>query len=173
MSGQVCFFLGTNVEPDVRRAHEDTSATRHNSNLRHAARRARAPPSPLCLGCRQARSHLGRGGRRRLLRTYHTELLREGVPASYTWERCWRDYKMQLWWPLVQLLTMTPAWAKQKAAKKGMWAERPTAADVKLKEMYDTYHPRLVAALTDHAWDQMLIEGHAECGACSCFSFCP
>ena len=53
-----------------------------------------------------------------------------------------------------------------------MWAERPTAADTKLKEMYDKYHPRLVAALTDHAWDQLLSESDARCGACSCFPFC-
>ena len=63
-------------------------------------------------------------------------------------------------------------WAKQKKARTGMWAERPTAADTKLKEMYDKYHPRLVAALTDHAWDQLLSESDARCGACSCFPFC-
>ena len=129
----VCFFLGTNIEPAVRRAHEGT-----------------------------------------LLRTYHAELLASGVPSSYTWEQCWRDYRLQLWWPLVQLLTLTPTWAKQKKARSGMWAERPTAADAKLKQMYDQYHPRLVAALTDHDWDQLLVEnGAARCGACPCFSFCP
>ena len=79
-----------------------------------------------------------------LLRTYHAELLAAGVPSSYTWEQCWRDYRLQLWWPLVQLLTLTPTWAKQKKARTGMWAERPTDADTKLKEMYDKYHPRLV-----------------------------
>ena len=127
----VCFFLGTNIEPAVRRAHEEV-----------------------------------------LLRTYHAELLAAGGPSSYTWEQCWRDYRLQLWWPLVQLLTLTPTWAKQKKARTGMWAERPTDADTKLKEMYDKYHPRLVAALTDHAWDQLLSESDARCGACSCFSFC-
>jgi len=127
----VCFFLGTNIEPAVRRAHEGV-----------------------------------------LLRTYHAELLAAGVPSSYTWEQCWRDYRIQLWWPLVQLLTLTPTWAKERKARTGMWAERPTAADAKLKDMYDKYHPRLVAALTDHAWDQLLSESDTRCGACPCFSFC-
>ena len=54
-----------------------------------------------------------------------------------------------------------------------MWAERPTVADVKLKAMYDRYHARLVATLTDHKWDELLRESQASCGVCSCFSFCP
>ena len=128
----MCFFLGTNVEPPVRRAHEEE-----------------------------------------LLRTYHAELLAAGVPeAAYAWEQCWADYRMQLWWPLFQVLTMAQGWAKQKKQRAGMWADKPSTADAKMREMYAKYHPRLVAALTDHKWNELLVEGDAACGVCSCCSFC-
>ena len=61
---------------------------------------------------------------------------------------------------------------KNAALQAAMRAEREQG-DAKMKEMYEKYHPRVVAALTDHKWDELIREGSAECGFCSCCSFCP
>ena len=39
--------------------------------------------------------------------------------------------------------------------------------------MYAKYNERVVAALTDHEWLDMLLEGAATCGPCSCLPCCP
>ena len=63
------------------------------------------------------------------------------------------------------------AWVhKQHRARTGMFAPSPTDNDAKLLRMYtEAFNPRLVAALVDHRWDQLMLEGdESGCAVCSC-----
>lgn len=91
-----------------------------------------------------------------LLRTYHQSLLALGVSeAAYSWERCWLDYRLQLWRPFVAILTLCPNFAEQRRSRTGMFSEAPTQADATLLRMYSEFNQRLVAALLDHKYAQV------------------
>ena len=54
-----------------------------------------------------------------------------------------------------------------------MFAAEKDGFNTKLAAMYAKYNERVVAALTDHEWLDMLLEGAATCGPCSCLPCCP
>uniref|UniRef100_A0A7S4HEQ4 CHK kinase-like domain-containing protein n=1 Tax=Prymnesium polylepis TaxID=72548 RepID=A0A7S4HEQ4_9EUKA len=94
-----------------------------------------------------------------VLRFYHMRLIEGGVdPDAYPFERCLRDYRFQLWRPFVALLTLTPGFARQKRLREGMFASSPSEADERLLTMYLQFNQRLVAALLDHKWIDLLLE---------------
>ncbi len=106
-----------------------------------------------------------------VLQHYYAKLLEYGLsPRDYSWAQCWRDYRFQLWRPLISLLALAPSFAKQHRARTGMFAPSPTDNDAKLLRMYtEAFNPRLVAALVDHRWDQLMLEGdESGCAVCSC-----
>jgi hypothetical protein len=48
-----------------------------------------------------------------------------------------------------------------------------TMADChRLHGRYDKLNERIVAALIDHQWLELIMEGPQSCGLCSCISFC-
>ena len=62
-----------------------------------------------------------------LVRVYHDALLAGGV-RDYPFERCWRDYRLQLWYVLfvhVLCAVVTPGFAKQSARAPA--STRPTS----------------------------------------------
>ena len=87
--------------------------------------------------------------------------------------RCWYDYRFQLFRGLLAVLILAPSWAKQRRSATGMFAAEKDGFNTKLAAMYAKYNERVVAALTDHEWLDMLLEGAATCGPCSCLPCCP
>ena len=109
-----------------------------------------------------------------LIQHYHAELLAKGVSKDdYPWEKCWYDYRFQLFRGLLAVLILAPSWAKQRRSATGMFAAEKDGFNTKLAAMYAKYNERVVAALTDHEWLDMLLEGAATCGPCSCLPCCP
>ena len=80
--------------------------------------------------------------------------------GTYPFEQCWRDYRFQLWRPLIALLTMAPSLARQHRTKTGMFSPTPTETDRALRKMYEeAFNPRLVAALTDAQSSRAALKG--------------
>ena len=102
-----------------------------------------------------------------LLRVYYDALVAGGVRAAdYPWERCWEDYRLQLWRPFVALLILAPSFEKEARDGAGMFAPHPTPADERTRAMYERFNERLVTALIDHNWVDLLpTDG---CCACQC-----
>jgi hypothetical protein len=92
--------------------------------------------------------------------------------SDYSFEQCWRDYRFNLWRPFINLCAIVPSFAKQKKRQTGMFAPSPTPTDKKLFDMYERFNERLVAALVDHKWDELLLEGPARYGPCCGLSPC-
>ena len=75
---------------------------------------------------------------REVLDHYYACLLENGVSGrAYTFEQCWRDYRFQLWRPLISLLALAPSFARQHRSKTGMFSPTPTAAERALLQMYE------------------------------------
>jgi len=106
-----------------------------------------------------------------LLTLYHSKLIEGGV-KDYSFEQCWRDYRFNLWRPFINLLTIVPSFAKQKKTRTGMFSPNPTKADKQMFDMYERFNERLVAALVDHDWLELLLEGPARYGPCCGLSPC-
>ena len=62
---------------------------------------------------------------------------------------------------------------EERRSATGMFAAEKDGFNTKLAAMYAKYNERVVAALTDHEWLDMLLEGAATCGPCSCLPCCP
>ena len=108
---------------------------------------------------------------------YHEQLLANGVDGKeYPYERCWHDYRFNMWRALLSVCMMGPGFKKQKRSNTGMWAppESITDGDKKQKMIFEELNRRVVAALIDHKWDELLVEesGPPSCGLCSGISFC-
>lgn len=105
-----------------------------------------------------------------VLKCYHDVLTANGVekegPGGYDWERCWKDYRFNLWRALLSVMTIGPSLESQHRKGKGIFAEKPTKADASLREMYDKINERVVAALLDHKWLEMVMEGSEVCLSC-------
>ena len=67
---------------------------------------------------------------------------------------------------------MAPSMEAAHRAKTGLFAPSPTAADLQIRQMYERLSERIVAALLDHKWLDIILEGDQFCGLCSCISFC-
>jgi len=107
-----------------------------------------------------------------LLRAYHQSLLEHGVAEeSYPWERCWLDYRLQLWRPFVAILTLSPSFAEQHRSRTGMFAEAPSHSEAGLLRMYKEFNTRLVAALLDHKWLELAL-GEEEGEGAGCTPSC-
>lgn len=106
-----------------------------------------------------------------LLRHYHQRLVEHGV-ADYSFEQAWLDYRFNLWRPSINLLAVVRSFASDKRRKRGMFADQPTKTDKALRDMYEKFNERLVAALVDHKWLDLLLEGDATCGPCGCMPCC-
>ena len=62
-----------------------------------------------------------------------------------------------------------PSTAGGDAAAALLWG---TAFSICMEYRYEeAFNPRLVAALVDHEWDQLVVEGSESCG-CRCFPLC-
>ena len=113
-----------------------------------------------------------------LLRHYYATLVANGVDATtYPYERCWHDYKFNLWRALLSVCAMAPGLLSQKKRRTGMFSADPKAmseAERKEKALYEQLNERCVAALLDHKWLELLLEesGAPSCGLCSCISVC-
>lgn len=109
-----------------------------------------------------------------LVRVYHDALLAGGV-RDYSFERCWRDYRLQLWYVLfvhVLCAVVTPGFAKQRRNRTGIYApdERLTKADRTAAATFAAVNRRLVGALVDHRCDELLaqVADEASDGCCGC-----
>jgi hypothetical protein len=91
-------------------------------------------------------------------RHYHDQLVANGV-ENYSYEQCWHDYRFNIWRALISLLAMGPSIESQHKASKGMFAEKPTKGDEQLRTMYDKLNERIIAALIDHDWLNLVLEG--------------
>ena len=92
-------------------------------------------------------------------------LIEGGVdPDDYPFERCFADYRFQLWRPFVALLTLAPGFARQKRLGEGMFASSPSEADRRLLAMYKEFNQRLATALLDHKWIELLVDAKAKDG---------
>jgi hypothetical protein len=135
--GQGCndlaFFLGTNLEPEVRRRHEEA-----------------------------------------LLRRYHAGLLQGGVdPALYPFERCWEDFRFNMWRAYINIAYVTLSrFDVMRKKGTGAFAASPDEGSRKELATYEARNRRLVAALVDLKFDELLAEGPESCGPCSCLPFC-
>ncbi|KAL1518991.1 hypothetical protein AB1Y20_003260 [Prymnesium parvum] len=98
-----------------------------------------------------------------LLKHYYQTLVNSGVSEeSYSWDRCWREYRQQIWRPFVAILTLSPSFAKQKKLRSGMFAESPSPGDASLLKMYTEFNKRLLAALLDHKWIELVLPATEE-----------
>ena len=135
--GQGCndlaFFLGTNLEPEVRRRHEEA-----------------------------------------LLRRYHAGLQQGGVnTALYPFERCWEDYRLNMWRAYINIAYVTMSrFDVMRKKGTGAFAAEPDEGSRKELATYEARNRRLVAALVDLKFDELLAEGPESCGPCSCLPFC-
>ena len=135
--GQGCndlaFFLGTNLEPEVRRRHEEP-----------------------------------------LLRRYHAGLRQGGVnTALYPFERCWEDYRLNMWRAYINIAYVTMSrFDVMRKKGTGAFAAEPDEGSRKELATYEARNRRLVAALVDLKFDELLAEGPESCGPCSCLPFC-
>jgi len=131
--GQGCndlaFFLGTNLEPEVRRRHEEP-----------------------------------------LLRRYHAGLRQGGVnTALYPFERCWEDYRLNMWRAYINIAYVTMSrFDVMRKKGTGAFAAEPDEGSRKELATYEARNRRLVAALVDLKFDELLAEGPESCGPCSC-----
>ena len=105
-----------------------------------------------------------------LIERYHAKLT-EGISAAqaaaYPLERCWRDYRLNLWRMVINVAFVCKTqFLKSSKAKTGMFSEAPSESDMKLKATYDARNRRLVAALVDNEF-QTIIESAAK-GSCCC-----
>lgn len=106
-----------------------------------------------------------------ILEHYHSCLIAGGV-SDYTFERAWYDYRINLWRPLISVCAIAPSIAEAHKHSSGLFAASPTKADAQMRRMYDKLNERIVAALLDHKWLELILEGSQYCGLCSCVSFC-
>ena len=117
-----------------------------------------------------------RAHERELLEHYHASLLANGVDgAQYSFERCWHDYRFNMWRALLSLCAMAPGQLKEMKTKTGAFApeERITDDDRKTKMIYEELNRRAVAAMLDHKWLDLLIEeSDLSMGCCSGVSIC-
>lgn len=95
-----------------------------------------------------------------LIERYHaklTEGLTAAQAAAYPLDRCWRDYRLNLWRMVINVAFVCKTqFAKDRKAKTGMFSESPSEADVKLKATYDARNRRLVAALVDNNFQTII-----------------
>ena len=76
---------------------------------------------------------------------YHECLEANGV-TGYSLERCWRDYKLNLWRPLISVCAIAPSIEAAHRNGTGLFAQTPTKGDRQLRQMYDKLNERIVAA---------------------------
>jgi hypothetical protein len=111
-----------------------------------------------------------------LVRRYHASLVASGVDAAtYSFERCWHDYRFNMWRALLSLCAMAPSLLKQHRSASGIFADEAklTEDEKRTKNTYVELNKRCVAALQDHKWLDLLIEeGPQGCGLCSGISVC-
>ena len=108
----------------------------------------------------------------RVVKAYHASLVANGVDAAaYTYDRCWFDYKFNVWKALISILAMGPNIEQMWRRKKGIFAEKPSKGDAMLKDMYEKLNERCIAALLDHKWLDLVLEGDTYCGVCSCCAY--
>jgi len=127
----VAYFLGQNVEPELRRTCEAE-----------------------------------------LMSIYHETLVRDGV-QNYSLEDCWRSYRLNLFRVLINVMYVSyDQFAKDAKKKRGIYADKLSHSDVKLKETYDATNRRMCQALVDAKFDELLrTEGktmHSVCRALPC-----
>lgn len=108
---------------------------------------------------------------RQIVEHYQACLVANGV-TSYTRERAWNDYVLNLWRPLISVCAIAPSIESDHKQGVGLFAEKPTQADEQMRQMYDKLNERIVSALLDHKWLDRILEGSQHCGLCSCISFC-
>lgn len=132
-ANDLAFFLGTNLEPEVRRRHEEA-----------------------------------------LLRRYHAGLRQGGVnTALYSWERCWEDYRVNMWRAYINIAYVTLSrFDAMRRRGTGAFAAAPDEGSRKELATYEARNRRLAAALVDLKFDELLAEGPESCGPCSCLPFC-
>uniref|UniRef100_A0A7S4F895 CHK kinase-like domain-containing protein n=1 Tax=Chrysotila carterae TaxID=13221 RepID=A0A7S4F895_CHRCT len=127
----VAYFMGTNIEPDLRRAHQDE-----------------------------------------LMQGYHAELVRGGV-KGYSLDDCWRDYKLNLFRVLINIMFVTwTDFRKPHKNKTGIFAAEPTPKDAKLRATYDAVNRRCAASLVDAKFDELLKSATPTCSVCCCCICC-
>ena len=111
-----------------------------------------------------------------LVQHYYSTLIANGVDGGqYPFERCWRDYRFNLWRALLSLCAIAPGLKEQFRAKRGVFAPdaQMTDNDRKTKQIYEQLNKRCVTALQDHKWFELLLEeSEASCGVCSGFTLC-
>lgn len=127
----VAYFLGQNVEPELRRICE-----------------------------------------KELMELYHRKLVEGGV-QNFSLDDCWRSYRLNLFRVLINIMYVTyDQFVKQKKRGQGMFADKPTKADAKLRDTYDACNRRMAAALVDARLDQLLEEeGEDKHAVCSFLPF--
>jgi hypothetical protein len=107
-----------------------------------------------------------------VVKAYHDALLAHGV-TGYDYERCWHDYRFNMWRALLSLCAMGPGLNKQRRRKVGPFAEAPTAEEAKERRTYEELVGRAVTAMVEHKWlDLLLEESEQSCGLCSGLSVC-
>ena len=61
---------------------------------------------------------------------------------------------------------------KMRARRTGIFAPEPSKADAKERETYEARNRRVVAALVDLKFDELVRAAPTYCGPCSCLPFC-
>ena len=111
-----------------------------------------------------------------VLQHYHAALVAHGVDATkYPFERCWHDYRFNMWRALLSLCAMAPGLLKAKRSQTGAFTPDATITDDdrKTARTYEALNARAVAALVDHKWLELLLdESEQNCGLCSGLSLC-
>ncbi len=89
-----------------------------------------------------------------LIEAYHRKLvdgLSHEAAAAYPLERCWRDYRLNLWRMVINVAYVCKTtFDKDRKKGTGIYAETLTKSDASLKATYDARNRRLVAALVDN-----------------------
>ncbi len=97
-----------------------------------------------------------------LIGHYHatlTDALPAEKAAAFPLERCWRDYRVNLWRMLINITYVTyTQFDKERKAGKGIFAKEPTKEDAKLKATYAAVNSRLAEALVDNKFDEIISE---------------
>jgi len=110
-----------------------------------------------------------------LVRNYHNQLVANGVDyKKYSWDRCWHDYRMQMWLAFIQLAAGAGEWAKHRKARTGMFAhpDKIKVGDQQLLEMYATINRRCASALKELDWLKLATEFRPKYPSIMAYSCC-
>ena len=76
--------------------------------------------------------------------------------TGYDWATCYYDFQINLFRPLVSLLTIAPNFAKWRKARVKLFAPSLSEGDATFAALYHEINERLATALLDHKWHEII-----------------